>query len=142
MEHGILRYSAIKKYSGTIKWFDMEYEWIDLDELKKCPESYVLAVNDTINVVTGKWKLPVMAALIVGKKRFKELEREIPKITPRMLSKELRELELNGMITRTVDNATPPLVTYEFTDSGRAFKKVLDAMVEWGTEHRRKTFNT
>lgn len=120
----------------------MEYELMDLDELNRCPESYVLAVNDTINVVTGKWKLPVMAALIVGKKRFKELEREIPKITPRMLSKELRELELNGMIKRTVDEATPPLVTYEFTDSGKAFKSVLDAMVAWGMEHRKRTFNT
>jgi DNA-binding HxlR family transcriptional regulator len=117
--------------------FAMEYEVIDLKAIKKCPESFMLAVNDTINVLTGKWKLPIMAALIFGKKRFTELQREIPRITPRMLSKELRELELNGMITRTVYDSVPVIVEYEFTASGKAFKKVLDAMVEWGLDHRK-----
>ena len=109
---------------------------LDLKSIQKCPNSFILAVNDTINVVTGKWKMPIMASLIFGKKRFKEMEREIPKITPRMLSKELRDLEINGMIKRTVKDNIPVIVEYEFTESGRAFKKVLDAMVEWGLDHR------
>lgn len=114
----------------------------DIKSVKDCPQSFVLAVNDTMNVLSGKWKLPIMAALLFGKKRFKELEREIPKITPRMLSKELRDLEMNGMVTRTVYDTIPVTVEYEFTLSGRRFKKVLDAMVEWGLEHRKNVLNT
>jgi DNA-binding HxlR family transcriptional regulator len=112
---------------------------LNLNEIKDCPHSFVMAVNDTMNVLTGKWKLPIMASLIFGKKRFKEIEREIPKITPRMLSKELRELELNGIVKRTVHNSFPAVIEYEFTPSGRNIKSVLDAMVEWGLDHRKMT---
>lgn len=118
----------------------MEIE-IDLDVIKECPHSFVTAVNDTMNVLTGKWKLPIMASLIFGKKRFKEIERQIPKITPRMLSKELRELELNGIVKRTVHDTIPVVIEYEFTQSGKNIKNVLDSMVVWGLEHRKLTFN-
>lgn len=109
----------------------------DINVIKDCPQSFVLAVGDTMNVLTGKWKLPIMASLIFGKKRFKDLEREIPKITPRMLSKELRDLELNGIVKRTVHDTFPVIIEYEFTQSGRNIKSVLDSMVEWGMEHRK-----
>lgn len=111
----------------------------DLTDIQKCPDSFILAVNDTLNVLAGKWKLPIMASLVFGKKRFKELEREIPRITPRMLSKELRDLEMNGIILRTVQNTIPVTVEYELTPSGKSFKKVMDTMVEWGLDHRRMT---
>lgn len=117
----------------------MEIE-LDFDVIKECPNSFIMAVNDTMNVLTGKWKLPIMATLIFGKKRFKEIEREIPRITPRMLSKELKELELNGIIKRTVHDTFPVVIEYEFTESGRNIKSVLDSMVEWGLEHRKMTF--
>lgn len=113
---------------------------LDLNNIKDCPQSFIIAVNDTMNVLTGKWKLPIMASLIFGKKRFKEIEREIPKITPRMLSKELRELELNGIVKRTVHDTVPVIIEYEFTQSGRNIKSVLDAMVEWGLAHRKMNF--
>ncbi|MVT10363.1 winged helix-turn-helix transcriptional regulator [Chitinophaga tropicalis] len=103
---------------------------LDLKSMEKCPQSFMLAVNDTVNVLTGKWKLPIMASLIFGKKRFKEIEREIPGITARMLSKEQRDLEMNGIVTRAVYNTVPVTVEYEFAQLGRAFKKVMDAMVE------------
>ncbi|WP_218618728.1 winged helix-turn-helix transcriptional regulator [Flavobacterium inviolabile] len=114
----------------------MEMELIDINRIKKCPESYMMAVNDTLNVLAGKWKLRIMASLQFGKKRFKNLEKEIPKITPRMLSKELRDLELNGMVKRTVYDTFPITVEYEFTESGKSFKNVIDAMIVWGIEHR------
>ncbi|MBL0032991.1 MAG: helix-turn-helix transcriptional regulator, partial [Bacteroidetes bacterium] len=66
----------------------------ELVKVKKCSGEFVLAVNDTMNVLNGKWKLPIIGSLLYGKKRFKELEKEIPKITPRMLSKELKDLEV------------------------------------------------
>jgi DNA-binding HxlR family transcriptional regulator len=113
----------------------------ELDTIKKCSGTYVLAVNDTLNVVNGKWKLPIMGSLLYGKKRFKEMEREIPKITPRMLSKELKDLEANGIIKRTVYDTTPVTVEYELTESGNSFKMVLDVMVEWGLQHRDRMFN-
>lgn len=112
----------------------------ELNGIIECPNSFVVAVNDTMNVLTGKWKLPIMATLISGKKRFKDIERQIPKITPRMLSKELRELELNGIVKRTVHDSIPVIIEYEFTDSGRKIKTVLDSMVEWGTQHRKGIF--
>ncbi|WP_257670948.1 winged helix-turn-helix transcriptional regulator [Parapedobacter tibetensis] len=114
-------------------------ETAQLKEVKKCSATYILAVNDTMNVINGKWKLPIMGALLFGKRRFKELEREIPKISPRMLSKELRDLEANGIVSRTVHNGMPVIVEYELTESGHSFKKVLDVMVEWGLQHRKRT---
>jgi DNA-binding HxlR family transcriptional regulator len=108
-----------------------------LKTLKACPNSYTLAVNDTINVITGKWKVPIIALLLFGKKRYSELEKGIPKINPRMLSKELRDLEANGLVIRKVYNTVPVTVEYELTKSGKTFQKLLDAMVEWGLEHRK-----
>jgi DNA-binding HxlR family transcriptional regulator len=116
----------------------MEIE-INFSDIKKCPQSYVLAVNDAMNVLKGKWKLPIIGSLVFGKKRFKDIESEIPKITPKMLSKELRELELNGIVKRTVQDTYPVTIEYEITESGRNIKMVLDAMVKWGLEHRKKS---
>lgn len=109
------------------------------DSAPDCPRSFVLAVNDTLNVLHGKWKLPIIAALLFGKKRFKQLGREVPRITSRMLSKELQDLEANGMVTRTVYPTVPITVEYELTVSGRAFKQVLDVMLDWGLQHRQAT---
>lgn len=110
-----------------------------LEDVQECPADFVLAVNDTMNVLNGKWKLPIISSLLFGKKRFKELQRVIPRITPRMLSKELKELEINGIVKRTVYDSIPVTVEYELTKSGESFKTVLDAMIEWGWEHRRIT---
>lgn len=112
----------------------------DFERVKSCSRQFVLAINDTLNVMSGKWKLPIIGSLLYGKKRFKELEREIPKITPRMLSKELKDLEMNGIIKRTVFDTTPVTVEYELTPSGISFQSVLDSMLEWGLEHRKSFF--
>lgn len=111
---------------------------LELKEVKSCAGNYILAVYDTLDVVSGKWKLPIIGVLLFGKKRFRELGREIPKITPRMLSKELRNLEVNGIVTRTVHDTVPVSVEYELTQSGQTLTKVLDVMVEWGLEHRNR----
>lgn len=109
----------------------------NLKSISECSLSYILAVNDTINVINGKWKMAIMSSLFFGKKRYGEIEREIPKINSRMLSKELRDLEANGIITRRVYDTIPVSVEYELTESGHAFRKVLDVMLEWGLEHRK-----
>jgi DNA-binding HxlR family transcriptional regulator len=112
-------------------------EIMSFKEAKSCPIQFVLAVNDTLNVINGKWKLPIIGSLLFNKKRFTEIQRNIPKITPRMLSKELKDLEMNGIIKRTVYNTTPVSVEYELTDSARLLGDVLDKMLEWGIQHRK-----
>ncbi|WNH12973.1 winged helix-turn-helix transcriptional regulator [Thalassobellus suaedae] len=95
-----------------------------------------MAINDTLNVVSGKWKLPIIASLLYGKRRYKDIQENIDKITPRMLSKELKDLELNGVVKRTVFDTTPVLIEYTLTATGEKIINVLDAMVDWGVEHR------
>lgn len=109
----------------------------DLESIKDCSANYILAVNDTLNVISGKWKMPIIASLFFGKKRYGELAKEIPEINSRMLSKQLRDLEANGVITRTVHDTIPVSVEYELTKSGKAFEKVINVMLEWGLEHRK-----
>ena len=109
-----------------------------IERAKACSTEYVLALNDTLNVMNGKWKLPIIGSLMFGKKRFRELERDIPKITPRMLSKELKDLEMNGMVSRTVYDSIPVTVEYELTKSGLTLTAVLDKMMEWGVAHRKE----
>ncbi len=105
-------------------------------EVKKCPRQFVLAINDALNVLSGKWKLPIIASLLYGKNRFREIQENIEKITPRMLSKELKELEINGIVERKVYDRTPVLIEYKLTQSGKKIINVLDAMLDWGLEHR------
>jgi DNA-binding HxlR family transcriptional regulator len=107
------------------------------DAQPECSE-FVIPVRDTLDVINGKWKLPILGSLMAGKKRFKELERDIPRITPRMLSKELRELEMNQLITRTVYDTLPIAVEYELAPYGRSLDKVLMEMKEWGMQHRKR----
>lgn len=104
---------------------------------KSCPTQFVLAMNDTLNVLTGKWKMPILGSLLFGLKRFTEIQRNIPNITPRMLSKELKELEINGMVKRVVYDTTPVSVEYELTNSAKELSDVLDTMIEWGLKHRK-----
>jgi DNA-binding HxlR family transcriptional regulator len=99
---------------------------------------YVLPIRDCIDIISGKWKLPILGALTHSKKRFKEMEREIAGITPRMLSKELRELEINQLVSRKVYDTKPVTVEYELSAYGRSLDKVLDAMKEWGQQHRKR----
>ncbi|GEC70616.1 transcriptional regulator, HxlR family [Flavobacterium flevense] len=109
---------------------------VSFKEAKACPIQFVLAVNDTLNVISGKWKLPIIGSLLFEKKRFTDIQRNISKITPRMLSKELKDLEMNGMVKRTVYDTSPITVEYELTESGKLLSDVLDKMLEWGIQHR------
>jgi DNA-binding HxlR family transcriptional regulator len=98
----------------------------------------IQALQDTIYVIGGKWKLPIINSICNGNKRFGEIERSIPGITTRMLSRELREMELNKLITRTVTPGPPVLVEYESTDYCKTFGPVILTMIKWGIEHRQK----
>ncbi|HLW42637.1 MAG TPA: helix-turn-helix domain-containing protein [Flavobacterium sp.] len=96
-----------------------------------------LAIRDTLDIVGGKWKLVLISVLRSGKKGFNELSREAG-ISPRILSKELQELEMNGLVNREVCNTKPVTVQYELTEYSETLNEVLGAMEKWGYQHRQK----
>ena len=104
-----------------------------------CPAATILALKDCLTVLNGKWKTPIIGALLFGPQRFKDLEAVIKKITPRMLSKELKELELNNIVRRKVYDTRPVLIEYELTVSGYMLRPVFETMVEWGVKYRTET---
>lgn len=112
-------------------------EALQNEAVSHCPKGLILALSDTVNVIIGKWKLPIITALFRGHNRFKDLLENINRITPRMLSKELKELEINGIVSRSVHTQTPVLIEYTLTPSGNQLIDVIDAMIEWGLVHRK-----
>lgn len=96
----------------------------------------VAAVKDALYAVNGKWKLPIIVALSEGPLRFKELQRALDDITPRVLSKELKEMELNEFITRTVYDTTPVTITYALTPYSASLKEVITSLRNWGMQHK------
>ena len=101
-------------------------------------QSRLLPVRDALDVLSGKWKIPIIVALMQGNYRFRELHRQVSGITTRMLSKELKELELHGLVKRTVYDTLPVSVEYELTPHGQSLKQVMDALFKWGSTHRDK----
>lgn len=106
---------------------------------KECVE-YIRPVRDVLDIINGKWKLPILIALSFGNKRFKELERDVEGITPKMLSKELRDLEVNQLVVRTVYDTIPVTVEYSLTEYGKSLDEVIAALRVWGKKHRAKLF--
>ncbi len=102
------------------------------------PAEEIQALQDTIYVIGGKWKLPIINSICNGNKRFREIQRSIPGITTRMLSRELKEMELNKLIKRTVYSETPVLVEYESTEYCKSFGYIILEMIKWGKAHRKK----
>ncbi|NML35589.1 helix-turn-helix transcriptional regulator [Chitinophaga sp. G-6-1-13] len=96
------------------------------------------ALQDTIYVIGGKWRLPIINAICNGHKRFREIERSIPGITTRMLSRELKEMEANQLIKRTVIPSSPVMVEYTATSYCRSFGDIILEMIKWGKAHRKK----
>jgi DNA-binding HxlR family transcriptional regulator len=95
-------------------------------------------VRDSLDILNGKWKIPIIVSLILGKKRFKEMQREIEGVTAKMLSKELKELEMNQLIKRTVYDTLPVTVEYSITPYGLSLKKVINELRLWGVQHRKR----
>jgi len=110
-----------------------------LHDKAACQAAY-LPIRDTLDLVGGKWKLPITHALAGGPLRFKELQREIGGVTARMLSKELKELEMNELVKREVFATAPVTVEYSLTEYGKSLKPVVLALHKWGAQHRERIF--
>jgi len=96
------------------------------------------AIGDSLYVIGGKWKLRVIVALREGNKRFNEIQRSLDGISARVLSSELKELEMNGFVKRIVHTQSPVVVEYQITDYAGTLSEVLQALADWGTKHRDK----
>jgi DNA-binding HxlR family transcriptional regulator len=97
-------------------------------------KEYPCSTSFTMKYIGGKWKAVILIHL-VEKKRYNELRKELPMVTERTLSLQLKELESDGLITRTVHTTKPPLkVEYELTEFGRTLIPLLHAIAQWGKE--------
>ena len=103
--------------------------------MKTCPSSFNCPVEATIELIGGKYKSVILWHLTDGVKRFGELKRLLPKATEKMLAQQLRDLERDGLIIRTVYPVVPPKVEYSLSDLGKTIIPVLDAMCCWGEEY-------
>lgn len=105
--------------------------------MERNQEEELRALHDTLYFIGGKWRIPVINSICNGNKRFREIERSIPGITTRMLSKELKEMEMNKLVKRNVYPNTPVLVEYEPTKYCHSFGNIIREMIIWGREHRK-----
>ena len=95
-------------------------------------------VLDALYVLNGKWKLAIVLNLMQAPKRFNEIQNEVFGISPKVLANELKHLELNGFITRTVFDTTPVSILYEAAEYSWSLQNVLRELSAWGGHHREK----
>lgn len=94
--------------------------------------------KDAMEVIQGKWRIPIIISLTYGNKRFGEIQRDIPEISPKMLSQELKALEENQLITRTLYDSMPVTVEYALTPLGLSMKDLLVELRNWGKHFRKE----
>jgi DNA-binding HxlR family transcriptional regulator len=104
---------------------------------KNCSKADLMAVKDSLEVLNGRWKLQILISLMNGTKRFKQIATDVEGISDKMLSKELKDLEINLLITRTVYDAFPPVVEYAVTEHSHSLSEVVRALKNWGYLHRK-----
>ena len=100
----------------------------------------IQAVLDALEIIGGKWKFPILYSLCKGKKRFKELETDLKGISSRALTNALRDLEINGLVSREVFPTVPIKVEYSLTEYGYQLEPVIESIRNWGKEHRKRIF--
>ena len=94
------------------------------------------AISDALYAIGGKWKLQIIVAMLEGNSRFNELQRSIDSISSKVLASELKDLEMNGFIRRQVISGPPVIVQYALTGYSQSLTSVLDALYEWGSQHK------
>ncbi len=105
---------------------------------EQCNEA-MLALRDSVEIWGGKWKLMILLYLTIKVKEkncFMEIVRGIPGISGKMLSKELKDLEMNKLVERIVHTTAPITVEYTITEYGKSFVPVAEQLLQWGMSHR------
>lgn len=95
-------------------------------------------VQDVLDVIGGRWKGAILASLCDSPKRFNELKKDLGEVTPKVLTKELRYLELNCLVAREADADNAVAVIYRLTEHGYSLEPVIQTLVVWGQKHRRE----
>ena len=101
-------------------------------ELPACP------VEITMSLINDKWKVLIVRDLLTGTKRFGELKKSVTGITQKVLTSNLRSMEKDGLVKRKAYAEVPPRVEYSLTKTGFSLEPILDSMVEWGNNYRKK----
>lgn len=113
----------------------MKCEPHQIDKHKK----KMMAVQDSMDVLNGKWKVSIISSICYyNKRRFSDILNDVEGISNKMLSKELKELEFNQLVKRTVLDTQPVTVQYELTEHGLTLKTIINNLTEWGMQHRKK----
>lgn len=105
---------------------------MNTEKIKKAKNKCEL--QKILDIIGGKWSMSIIYALLFGKRRFKELERLIPGISTRMLVKELKNMEENGIIIREAFATVPPTVEYSLTAKGKKLETSINELYKWGLE--------
>ncbi len=113
---------------------DMEQEF---GPVKDCSQK-ILAISDTMDILNGKWKMSIIACLCYKPMRYSELLKEVNGISGKVLSRELKDLEINELINRIVLNTAPVAVEYRITEYGTSLKDLTNTIADWGFIHRQR----
>lgn len=108
-----------------------------MKKYKECA-SVLGPVRDALDFISGKWKLPILISISEGNHRFREIERSIPKINSKVLAKELKDLEEDKLIKRTVIDNPPVVIEYNLLPNAESLGDVIKALRDWGINHRIK----
>src|SRR3954464_2118278 len=99
----------------------------------------IMAVHDAMDVLSGKWKIYIISSICYyNKRRFSDILNDVAGISNKMLSKELKELEINKLVERTVLNTHPVSVQYELTKHGKTLQTIINNLTDWGMAHRKQ----
>ena len=98
-------------------------------------DNLICPVRTTLNVLGGKWKLLILSYLLDEPRRYGELRRLMPEITEKMLIQELRDLEADGIVMRTVWQVVPPRVDYALTEMGQRVRPFFAELLGWGIQY-------
>jgi len=110
-----------------------------IEEFKQEQKKRMRAVQDSMDVLNGKWKISIITSICCyGTRRFSDILNDVSGISNRMLSKELKELEINQLVKRTVLDTQPITVQYELTEHGDTLQTIITNLTDWGIVHRNK----
>lgn len=101
-------------------------------------KSEIVPIMDALYIINGKWRIPIMLTLMEGNKRFSEIQKEVQKITSKVLANELKEMELNGFVEKKTDNQSRAKTEYQLTDYSSSLEPIIKSLRDFGIQHRKK----
>ncbi|UOE50007.1 helix-turn-helix transcriptional regulator [Mucilaginibacter sp. SMC90] len=110
-----------------------------ITEFQQDQKKRMRSVQDAMDALNGKWKIAIISSICCyGKRRFSDILNDVEGVSNRMLSKELKELEINQLVKRTVLPTQPITVEYELTEHGNTLQTIITELSDWGIVHRKK----